>query len=595
MNVTRESSNRCVTPPPSGAFTQLWPSRPRRALPSRQIAAMRLIALVVAAVACAPASRTEAGVHATPAHPATAQGHRAVLVSFDAMNEQRVMESVPRDVAPALHELFTTAVCADGARAAFPTLTAPGHAALWTGAFGNVTGIAANTQPRLPLDQFTLLQSVSGYFVDGMRAEPLWLTAARAGRSVVALHVTQAPRSPSYVPTLSRDSAASIARRTSAESLLAQPGVAVVNGYNTLFAPHTALTEQVAHPRPAMWKGASTLAGDRPPIEIAWKIADDSLFGLFFGRGRYTHVVINRSRDVSGGVIASADSVEREWPRDRPLARHFSEPLAIPVGGRTAFVYFRLFDVAPDVSHFLLYQSEVRVPESNTSSVGREYDAAVRGWLGGAASGASVRAFGRAIRDGGDGTAELRFLETAELETRQFMRSSVWGWDVRHPDLFVDYFPLADQLDHAFYGDIARDNPHFDSTRAARIQDIRLRGWSLVDRVVAAEVARARAGHTRTRERRSRHAAVLARCPHERHSRRSGPAQRGFSRAHRSRTHARGVAERILGHRQRRDARRRHRAARRPRCGHRARRFGAPRGTRRIGQPGGGSHMARSA
>ena len=66
---------------------------------------------------------------------------------------------------------------AASARPGFPSVTSPGLASLWTGAYGDVSGISANSQPMLPRDRHTLLEGTSGYLVTGLRAEPLWISA----------------------------------------------------------------------------------------------------------------------------------------------------------------------------------------------------------------------------------------------------------------------------------------------------------------------------------------------------------------------------------------------------------------------------------
>ena len=128
--------------------------------------------------------------------PSAAFPRRAILVSFDALNERRALETLPADAIPALRSLFSEGACADHAVPAWPSKTAASHASLWTGAFGDVNGIAANWQPPLPRDRHAITDGISGYRAPALRAEPIWVTAAIAGRSVVAHHPTQAPGVP---------------------------------------------------------------------------------------------------------------------------------------------------------------------------------------------------------------------------------------------------------------------------------------------------------------------------------------------------------------------------------------------------------------
>jgi predicted AlkP superfamily phosphohydrolase/phosphomutase len=89
-------------------------------------------------------------------------------------------------------------------------------------------------------------------------------------------------------------------------------------------------------------------------------------------------------------------------------------------------------------------------------------------------------AFGPTLQDGGDGTAELRYLETLELVTRQFMLGSEWAW-AKRPDLMIDYFPAADEVDHLWYGFVSGESPAFREPLAAAIGAMRARAWELID------------------------------------------------------------------------------------------------------------------
>src|SRR4051794_22142176 len=78
-------------------------------------------------------------------------------------------------------------VRADYCTPAYPSKTAPGHTAMMTGAYGDVNGITANAVPLLPRSEHTLLESQSGFDFPALRAESLWLPAAKAGKRVASL------------------------------------------------------------------------------------------------------------------------------------------------------------------------------------------------------------------------------------------------------------------------------------------------------------------------------------------------------------------------------------------------------------------------
>lgn len=449
----------------SAAKGRLLPSAPMRRL---------LAFLPLALAACTPAL--------APVRDAGTARPRAILVSFDSFNADRLATTLPAEAIPTFRRMFAANACVP-ARPAFPSVTAPGHAAIWTGAYGDVNGISANTQPRLPRADHVLTDLVSGYAPDGLRAEPIWITAARNGKSVVAHHVTQAPAAPGYPAVDAAEEPAMAARRAEAVAALARPEARILNGYNRTFAPAAALTEQTNPLRPARgWAGvpASVLA----PLETAWTAGADSVFALFTGDSAYDRVYVGFERNVATAVRADAHAEETTMPTGRPLARYFSAPLAHATSGGTAFLRARLFDLAPDASRYLLFLPAMPLTDANRPDVAAAYDAAVRGWTGNGAYGMIGRAFGRGLADGGDGTAERRYLETAELAADASLRGSRWAW-AQGPDVLLDYFALGDEIDHAYYSFLATDRPGYDAALAARANEVRAHVWALADRKLA--------------------------------------------------------------------------------------------------------------
>jgi hypothetical protein len=424
--------------------------------------------------------------------PPVAQ-RRAIVVSFDALSEARLRSSVDRAAAPAFYSLFERGVCAAYARPAMPSVTASSHASIWTGAWGDVSGIAANNQPILPRDEHALTELASGFSSAALRAEPIWITAGLAGMRVVGHHPTQAPGIPSYPPVTAWEEDTLLGRlRARAADALARPNVQVLNGYNRHVSQDLVLSERTNPLRTpgARWWGLDRLGRvGTPQREIAWRVGRDSVFALFYGEGpTYTHVVVAAGRrDASTGVTAAVATADTSWPVGRPLARHFSEPLEVPLdGGGVAagrvVLRVRLFALAPDASSYLLYQPSLNVVESNHPQTALEYAATIGGWIGNSATGPYGRgAFGQTVMDGGDGTAEARYLETAELLTRQSMRGVEWVWRTQRPALLLDYFPLIDNFEHAVYGFVDPASPHYDARIAARVQDLRRRAWALAD------------------------------------------------------------------------------------------------------------------
>jgi hypothetical protein len=451
--------------------------------PRRRVRTIVLAMYAAAGVACAGA--TPAPDTSPSAIPAgSSNGRRAILVSFDSFSERRMMESLPAESVPAIRALFGNGACAAYAQPAFPSLTAPGHASVWTGAYGDISGIAANDQPRLPLDEHTLLESISGFSFEALRAEPLWLTAGRAGVSVVGHHVTQAPGPPGYPSVYGMPDDSLLALRSAAARDIRLPAIALLNGYNRRLAGDTVLTEWAAPPRPAStWRNLEALASGVPPLEIAWMVGADSIFAVLHGERAYDRITVGRLRDAELAMTAPAAGPDTTALSGRPLARFYSAPIPLPVHDGVAHLVVRLFSLSADGLRFELFMPEVNVVQANRPDVAAAYGSAVGGWVGNAAASLLRRGgFGRRLTNGGTGGAEARWLDAAEYLTRQSMRGVEWAWHDRGATLLLDYFPLGDEADHMLYGEVAPGAPGWAEYDREAIARVRIRAWELVDR-----------------------------------------------------------------------------------------------------------------
>ena len=412
-------------------------------------------------------------------------GRRAILISFDALNEARALSTVPPEAIPAFRALFANAACASSARPAFPSVTAPGHAALWTGSYGNINGVAANAQPRLPRSEHSILSSVSGYFADALRAEPIWISAGRAGVRVAAHHVTQAPQPPSYHGVDGADPALDAARAV-AVRVLQYPNVLVMNGYNVLVAPSMMITERESAPTRVVlgsWRGVDRIASGVPLKEISWMAGDDTVHALLYGATTYDRMVVSSDRDVMRGTeVRVAPEEVRPISADRPLAEHFAPAALMYTTRGPVALTARLFSMSADGSQYELLIPELRLIDVNHAARGDAYVRAIGGWYGnGALSLYRAGRLGTTVLRGGDGRAERRYLESLELVTRQFMRGTEWLWREHAPQLLLDYFPLIDEIDHEWFGMVDTTARRMARGMGSQIQPYRVAAWQLAD------------------------------------------------------------------------------------------------------------------
>lgn len=434
----------------------------------------RALGVVTLLAACTPMQTPD---------PLPRHGHRAILVSFDALNEARALETLPADAIPAFRELFQTGQCANWVTPAWPSKTSASHAALWTGVYGDSNGVSANSQPVLPRERHRIIELGSGYSAAALRAEPLWISEALKGRIVVAHHPTQAPEPPGY-PTVSTTDTAPSTARSRATTALASERLSVINGYARDPVDARIVTERDVRWEPAdRWRNVDWSRTRRTGRALAFAVGQDSVFGLVARDSLAKGLLLSRTRDARGAVFVRAAAAHRSTAAaPAELASDFSSPLTVSTPGGPSSIRVRLFSLADSGGAFELYVPALSELHTNRADTRREYLSAVAGWVGNGAGDLYRRgALGRTIPDGGDGTAENRYLETLELVTLGYMQGSGWAWRTKHADLVVDYFPVIDEVDHLWFGFASPVTPGVGDRLRDRIALVRRRGWQLAD------------------------------------------------------------------------------------------------------------------
>jgi len=377
-----------------------------------------------------------------PAHAQSAQ--KAIVLAWDGIVPAFVREMLSAGKLPNLGKLIDGGAVADDVVPVFPSKTAPGFASLVTGAPPRITAISGNRVPRAPRDQFTVLDSIAGFSGAPLRAEPIWTTAQRSGKTTIVSHM----------PTFAEERAEQIVR---------------FSGYDLIAGRDGIVTKRAVQTEPSEpWENPP--ASDAAPIEIAFTVGESHFVGLLIDDPAdpqigYDTIVIATSRngnDVKVKISPASPSAVGEL--------FWTAPITIKsTNGQEAKVYFRLFDLKPDGSDFFLYYS--RPAREIELQAAAEASPIVRAFIG---NGASILyqngGFGRTIANGGGGGAEGRYLETVLFAQHQLMETNRWAMEHLPWDLYLAYTPFPDEAEHMWRGALDRTLPTYRQEVADRIR-----------------------------------------------------------------------------------------------------------------------------
>ncbi|MCC6162142.1 MAG: alkaline phosphatase family protein [Acidobacteria bacterium] len=432
---------------------------------ARQVIRLATGLATVALVVPLALAQSQGGPGKPGPYAAKEESGRVVLISLDGMGTQLFLDDPVAEELVALRAVRARGTMAAGLVPHMPSTTANTHAALWTGAWGDVNGITSNDMPiALPAPP-SVSRRVSGYRSEGLRAEPLWVASARQGLKTVAQQATQVfPLTPA----------------SSGSDLPSPPFI--LHGYQApIVAPARWLDAGDTSPRACTpLDGAATTC-------LSWRSGSVTFDAAVVDDGGAKALRV-RVAGSPRGVIVRQAATETALPRGRELARYFSDGLLVDVPGHgPAMTYFRLFDLDVEPMVLDLFQSRAQElvlarGEQASRSDTIAFLERAGGFIGNGAHEAWDRQGlgGRPFWLGGDGTRERRFLETLELGIRQTIRHATYLWETESPRVFVGYVSMPDEIDHAWLGQARQD---------ARYDAFRRWGYQLVDRAVDAYVS----------------------------------------------------------------------------------------------------------
>lgn len=393
---------------------------------------------------------------------------RVVLVSWDAAADWVVDRLLAEGRVPAVARMAREGVRAEHMLAAFPSKTAVGHAAIFTGCWGDCNGVSGNEVPLLPRREHRLDETSSGFFASALRAEPLYISAARAGRRVVALSATQLHPLEAHLQTLR-------AAEVAADRLVAFSGFE-----HPLAGPRVLGAEQLRAPAP----GWTRLPAHRGRArELAFEVAGTPFFALLFDdpadptAGLDT--VLLRQGDRSHRCVAH--DLLKPSPARLDTAR-WSRTFRIQAGALAGFVRFRLFSLDSRGAHLELYQRSVNGLEGTPGADETERYLEAAGGFHDDAFGSYQRGMlGPPLWEGGDGEAERRLLETVRLDFEILKRGTRYALARWQPDLLLHYTPLTDSAGHVWMGVLDPSSPRHDPALAARLWPFYAEVFTLAD------------------------------------------------------------------------------------------------------------------
>ena len=382
---------------------------------------------------------------------------KAVLISWDGAADWVVDKLLAEGKLPNVARMMRNGAHAESVTPAFPSKTAVGHAAIFTGAWGDVNGITGNSVPLLPASEHTQLETQSGFSSLALLAEPLYITAAKAGRKVAVLSATQSYPETPHVAGLKAAGAPEGRYRS-------------FSGFEHLMFPGKMVdtTKRVVplESWPSLPKGLG------PYREISLKLGAEEFFFLFFDDPKdpvkgYDSILVrqhNRSANSNRGecVLKPLEA--------SPSLSGWSPAFHLVDNELSGNVYFRLFSMSPDLDKLELYQRKVsglrgaathEEIESYTDVYGGFHDDVFRNYANGV--------FGAPLWSGGEGEAERRVVEMVRLDCEFLKRGTRYALKRWQPDLLTHYTPMTDSAGHTWMGVLDPESPAYNAELAAKI------------------------------------------------------------------------------------------------------------------------------
>lgn len=373
-------------------------------------------------------------------------GPKLVLVSWDGTPAWVMDRLLAEGKLPNVARLVKDGIRAQSVVPAFPSKTAVGHAAIFTGAWGDVNGITNNSVPRTPVSDFTILETRSGFDSRSLTAEPGYITMAKAGWKVAALSVTQGYPADPHVETLTKAGA--------------RDRYVQYSGFESELSSAQMIGAKAFEAKSASW--ANPPAAQGASKTFTFKVADNTFFGMAFDspddpKSGLDTVALRLSNESAEGQIILKPHEARD---DSTM---WSKPVRIRAGERQANTSFRLFELAPNGASMALYSRKASaLPGANTPEQLSAYLDNYPGFHDDAFGPYSRGVFGKPFHEGGDGKAEERLLEVVQSDCDYLFAGMQFAMKSYTPDAVFQYTPMSDSAGHTWMGFLDPDVPETD-------------------------------------------------------------------------------------------------------------------------------------
>ncbi len=386
-----------------------------------------------------------------------------IILSWDGAGDWIVDRLMAEGRLPHLARLASRGVAAEHSLSSVPTKTAVAYATLWTGCWPDCHGVTGNWVIPRPDAEHSLLESARGYSSEVLRAEPLYVTAAKAGKKVAVLSATQSYPEWPHAENLRRAG-------------VPEGRYLSFSGFEHRVANATVLDASRLRPARGGWDGVQR---EGRAFELDFQVADSSFRALAYDSSDDPTVGLDRV------LVHQVETGARATLTPRPAGAFpggWSAPFRVAKGELAGNTFFRLFELAPDGSLLTLYQREASAlkGEHSPDRLG-EYLDAYPGFHDTGAARYREGALGTPLMLGGDGTAEDRMLEISAFDAELLARGTLFALEAWRPDVLLHYSPWSDDAGHLWIGLLDPRRPGHDPELAAKIWPRFARAYEQLD------------------------------------------------------------------------------------------------------------------